>query len=600
MKDKYLHILLLIIIIFVVYANSLGNKFVYDDEFIIVNNYIIKDPHYIKDVFKNELIKGSFTNYYRPIQTLTYMLDYRLWKLKPAGFHLINILLHILNAVLLYIILSRITKDNIAAFIVSILFGVHPVNTEVVTYISGRSDALCALFVLSGILAYLKYNASNRRLFYLLTLGLFVLAVLSKEIALVFPFVIILYDVFLKKINRYQFKNYFPFFVIIFFYVYLRFSVIDFSNAAGIFAKFNFIPRVNFMQRLLNLVASLFTYLKVIILPADLHMERLILIRSIFELSVIAVLLVAALAFFSLRILKVSAAAKRTVVLSLMWFFIFFLPQSNLFLPLTIAEHFLYLPQVGIFLIFAIFLQWLSKGRKAFSVAVFGIFTVFFGLTTISQNTTWHDSITFYRWTLKFSPYSVRIHNNLANIYASMGEVNLAIKEYEEALKISPNYAPVYDNMQIVFDNTIAGYKKILKKSPFFASVHYNLGLLYSKKGMLKEAESSYRKAVKLDPKLTQGYNNLGCILERSGLYDEAIKQFQKSIDIDHNFKKGYFNLGVVHANQGNFDLAIKYWNDALKLDPNYKEARANIEVASQLKDAQEKLQDKSKPAESK
>ncbi len=184
-------ILILCVLCFVIYSNSLTNGFVYDDEVLIVNNPAIKYPKLLPLIFKKCLYDYpgigkdiTFDKMYRPLQVLSYALDYRIWKLNPLGFHLANVLLHLFNTILIYYLLLIISNNTVSK-IVSILFLVHPVHTSVVAYISGRADLLTAFFMLLSLIGFLQFIKLKSKTYYIASLLSALFALYSRENALI-------------------------------------------------------------------------------------------------------------------------------------------------------------------------------------------------------------------------------------------------------------------------------------------------------------------------------------------------------------------------------------------------------------------------------
>ena len=218
----------LIFIVFftaLVYSNSLKNSFIWDDHTVIVNNNFVKSWNNLPRLFnrtyltkdsdmeylgKKDIGSGEFT--YRPVVTFTYFLDYSFWKLNPFGYHFTNLILHILNAGLLFVLISLIAGNWVVALLASLFFALHPANTEAVNVISFREDLLAFLFYVSALIFYIKSRgeeAGRRRIyFYLSSLLSFGLALFSKEMSVTFPVILLGYDYLLGKRPK---KLYFPF-----------------------------------------------------------------------------------------------------------------------------------------------------------------------------------------------------------------------------------------------------------------------------------------------------------------------------------------------------------------------------------------------------
>jgi hypothetical protein len=371
-----------------VYANSVTGSFLWDDHTLIENNLFIKNWRYLPDIFLNQLGSGAGTSgmLYRPIQVLTYMIDYRFYRLSPAGYHITNIILHLLSGWFLFKLLRTVLKDSKVSFFSALLFLVHPVQTEAVSYISGRADSLAALFIILSFIYYLRILRADNGSNFALMMLFFALALFSRENALIFPVAIGLYSFIYGE--RFLKKEFFAVCGLCGLYILFRFFVIGVmpGEPGVVFA---------FRQRMTDFFAALFGYFRLLIFPVDLHMEYRDNPFAISDIRVIAGAVISvSLPLFSL-ILR-----KRAKVYSygLFWFFIFLIPHSNIY-PINayMAEHWLYLPSAGFFVI-------LSKavfdalGKKSLNSAVIVLLaiTVVFGAVTISQNFYWSGEIGFY------------------------------------------------------------------------------------------------------------------------------------------------------------------------------------------------------------
>ena len=279
------YIALIVIFGFIIYANALNNDFIYDDHGLVVDNKYIKDWQFLPKIFTMPLPGGYNveTNFYRPIQALTYLFDYSLFKLKPLGYHLTNILLHLINGILVFLLINMISKNLAVSTISSLLFVIHPIQTEAVTYISGRADPLSCLFMLLSLFLFIKYNTLKKRITYLGSIFCFILSLLSKEITIVFPLLLILYDYyFLNEKDKTSFLNkiktrYLSFFLVVVIYTILRLTILNFPAEEAATLK-----AVNPCFRLLTAAKVFFVYLKLLFVPLGLHMERTIKVPEYF------------------------------------------------------------------------------------------------------------------------------------------------------------------------------------------------------------------------------------------------------------------------------------------------------------------------------
>ncbi len=429
-----LAVLAIFVIGFLTYLNSFNNLFVYDDYLLIIQNEGIKSFKNIFHIFKHDLYYDvSMSSYYRPFVSLSLMIDYFLYNLKipPIGYHFTNTLFHVGNAILLFFLLKIIFSDYRIAFIASSLFVCHPVHTQAVTYISGRADLIAFFFAL--ICFILAIRKKQNPVTYILCGLSFVISILSKETYLITPFLICLYFFVFRDGRVFLKKYFFLFFIVILGYTFFRINILK------IIQKDPF--PVVFGYRLLNLPSILAEYIYILIFPIGLHIERDIELAKIFtDPRIIKSLLLLILIFIlTVRFYK----RKKILFFASLWFFLGLIPVVNIIVPINalIAEHWLYLPSVGFFVIEAILILKIftfSKLLKILSVLLF--FTLIFGYSELTrlQNMVWHDEIILYKYTILQTPekMAARLHYNLGCAYMDAKIYNLAIREYETSIRL--------------------------------------------------------------------------------------------------------------------------------------------------------------------
>lgn len=535
------------------YANTLKGDFIWDDEYLVIKNSQVKSFMHAGSIFRNYLGYGSGNrnNFYRPLQELSYMTDYSGWGENPFGFHLTNVILHALASVLIFIFLFYLCKDSLIAALSALFWAVHPVNTEAVAYIAGRSDPLYSVFMISSLIFFIRYaqhfqGGKNKKYFFIFSLLFFTLSLLSKEMAMVTPLAVFLYVFFFIRkpgsIEAYKKLKwcFLPFAGVLAVYVLLRATLLDFSTIAPP----SLLGGVPIHHRLLTFLKSPLVYLRIVALPTDLHMERTVGIsRSFFTAGSILATAFLALASFSAWI---TYKRNRIVSFAVLWFFIYLLPVSNI-VPINsfIAEHWLYIPSIGIFFlvslgIVCIYRKFLPP-RNIWRAAYFTLIGLVLGLyafTSVVRNVEWSDEVLFYRSTLKYQKRNSRVYLNLGNSYVERGDLKMAEKEYRKALEINPEYAAAYGNLGSIYlrmdKRKEAGkmLKKALQIRPFYPEAHYNLGLLYYRDGNYRKAEESLITATQQMPQFYQAWNSLGQLYIKRKEQDKAIECFNKSLNI--------------------------------------------------------------------
>jgi tetratricopeptide (TPR) repeat protein len=275
--------------------------------------------------------------------------------------------------------------------------------------------------------------------------------------------------------------------------------------------------------------------------------------------------------------------SNRLVFFSICWFFITLLPQSNLY-PINayMAEHWLYLPSIGFFLIVGNGLSFLYRRRdtRILTICLITGLLTFYSYLTIRQNSYWREPIAFYKRTLKYVPDSPRIYYSLGGIYHDMGKKEEAIALYKKAIEINPTYAKAYNNLGLVYKDIGKGkeaidlFKKAVAINPNHAYAYNNLGGIYHDMGKKEEAITLYKKAIAINLNSAEAYYNLGNIYRDMGKKEEAITLYKKAIAINPDFAEVYNNLAIVYYNDKQYDLAVEHCDLAIKfgykVDPEF------------------------------
>lgn len=558
-------ILLIIVLGSLVYANCIHNPFIWDDTLLIVPNDSIKNWSSIGKLFVENMGAAAEEKYsfYRPLQMVSYTLDYSFWKLRPEGYHLTNIAIHILAALSLFWFIQILFKDTLLSCLASLFFVVHPVHTEAITYISGRSDPLALLFLLLTFILYIKQLHLRNPVFYLLTALTYTAALLSREQSLILPLLILLYHYSFKE--KVRFKPFVFLVALAGIYVLMRFSLLR-----------HLISHVSFrssaFDRLPGFFVAIFTYVRLLILPFDLHMDYGWKLFPLTNPKALAGLFL----FIAALIYGWKQRNQRPITFfALFWFFLALLPVSNIY-PINayMAEHWLYLPSVGFFLLLASGIRLVSKNKhvRLLSVVCFVSLLAFYAYLTIRQNILWKDPIAFYARTLKYTPDSTRAMNNLGKAYQDAGRYDEAVLIYKKTIETDPNSKITYFNLASAYKKigqykeAIPLYKKSIEINPDSAGAYYNLANIYKELGRNDEAITLYKNAILHNPNYVDAYNNLGIVYSAKGERQEAISCFKKAIEINPGHPIAYANLAVEYYYEGNYDLAIRNCDKAVEL----------------------------------
>lgn len=479
-----LSVILIVVLGITVYCNSLNGKFILDDDLLIKDNAFLKNSTPIGGFLTTNIMAGAglVTASYRPFQIITYKIDYSIWKLNPTGYHLTNMLLHIFVGLCIYWLINILYNDNKLSFATSALFVIHPIHTEAVSYISGRADSLCALFMLLCLIIYTKHMDRDRMgIFnYALLLLAYALALLSKEMSVILPLLLLFYHfVFKKKIRAPEFLSLLG---VLAAYIAIRLAYLKPISALplpGHDAVFDRIP---------GFFAAMANYIKLLVIPFPLHMEYGTRLFAFTDPIVITGIVIT----FTILALVYLKRKDRVVLFSAGWFFLTLLPSANLYkINAYMAEHFLYMPSMGFFLLIAYTLTIIYRDERYKALGTILMITVilFYSALTIRQNNYWKDPLTFYDRTLRFAPDSASIYYGRGLLYDKQGDYDLAIADYDRAIRIKPDYVDAYNNRGIVYDKkgdytqAIADYNRAIRIKPDYAPAHSNLIKTYKKIG---------------------------------------------------------------------------------------------------------------------
>ncbi|MFH1867420.1 MAG: tetratricopeptide repeat protein [Candidatus Omnitrophota bacterium] len=559
----------------IVYANSVTDTFIWDDEPLVKNNVYIKSLSHTQNIFTSDIGKGASrkSNSYRPLQILTYALDYSFWRLDARGYHITNILLHIISALSLYWLISLLFKRKLLSFLVSIFFVIHPIHTEAVSYISGRADPLALLFIIISFIFYIK---SDKKLFCILVMLSYICALLSRENSLIFPVLVLLYHYsFKKKLSLYAFL---PVAGVSLIYVIIRAVMLE-----------HIVPYqlavTTLAQRAPGFFVAITNYMRLLILPLGLHMEYGDELFKITDPKAIAGILIFSVAlYYAFRNRNNSLA-----FFSISWVFIALLPLSNLY-PINayMAEHWLYLPSIGFFIIVSdILSRFYEKREWRIIIAVIAALIIAAcSFLTIKQNNFWRDAIVFYERTLEYAPDSARVYYNLANSYKDIGRHDKAAQLYKKAIEMKPDYEYAYNNFGMLFydmgqyDKSIELYRRAIEINPDFAEVHNNLGNALSALGKYQEAISSYNRSMRIDPAYAYAYNNLGLAYYELNEYKKAMALYEKALELNPDYAYAYNNIGMLHYKEKRYNDAARFFKKAIDIDPDYPIAYYNMSLA--------------------
>jgi tetratricopeptide (TPR) repeat protein len=600
-------IIVVFLIAFGVYLNTLSNGFVYDDDAQVVENIWIKSIKYIPRIFLTDVWKFSgdaTSSYYRPMMHVVYLMNYKIFGLSPWGFHLVNIILHAGVSVLVLFVARRLIcavrpADSFGfltmPFLAGLLFAVHPIHTEVVAWVAGVPELLFTLFTLLSLYLYIQAGEGkhphHRSISYSLSVVSFALAIFSKETAIVLPLFLVIYDYAFKDGQDRliaSMKRCVPYVTVAAICLIMRLI------ALGGFAPLRRHSDLSSYECLINVFPLFARYLGKILLPVNLNAFYVFHpIRSITELEGIL-----SLAVTSLFLLLLILSFRRNRVA----FFGLVVTAAPLIPVLYIrgvginvfAERYLYLPSVGFAILLSLLIQWASgrfpKWRMPVVILLLAGAGGFFSVGTIDRNRIWKDNFVLWTDTLKKSPDGAIPHASMGDALLALGRVDEAIREYDRALALSPDYYGAIVNLGVAYldkglvDRAIEQARSALNSKPNSYGAHVNLGLAYMRKGRIDEAIEEFRAAIRLNPDSAGSYNNLGLAYGSQGRLAYAIRCYEKAVSLNPDYAEAYNNLGIAYAENGSLAAAIRQFETAAKLNPQDKDYQTNLNRARNLR----------------
>ena len=598
-NNSYIHALTIIFITFLTYSNTFNAPFVFDDTTNIVENHRIKDISNIPSFFTNIMGLPIMA---RPLTAATFAINYYLGGLNTTGYHIVSLLLHIANGLLLYFLI-KITagylkypdekKTGLIALFSALLFTAHPIQTESVTYIVTRSALLSTFFFFLGIILFTRAAGTEGRKRILYTTLLFITSLLgmaSREEFFLFPLMLILYDLYF--VSKREFKTvlrhwniHLPVITTLG-YVFYIVMTFDYGTHAGFGVKA--ITPFDYLMTQFNVH---WTYIRLLLLPINQNLDYdYPIAKTLFELPTIF----SFIGYVGIWGAGIYLYRKKPVIsFCLLWFMITLFPSSS-FMPIidVIFEHRVYLPSVGFFIAVLVAIEgglarWgdrLAYSKKAI-VSVMITVMLALSVATYARNTLWKDKVALWEDVLRSSPDKSRPHNYLGLAYTDQGRIDEAINEYQTAIKLNPydymaasNLGNAYFNQRRV-DEAFNEYQSAIKLRPDYVKAHYNLGVAYESQNRIDEAISAYQTALSYDPGHVNAHNNLGIVYIRQGRVAAAINEFQFAVRLNPDFLEGHYNLGLAYTDQGRIDEAINAYQTVLRLRPGLAQARENLEL---------------------
>lgn len=593
-KSEWIRAGLIIAGIFLVYFNSLNAPFILDDNARIVNNPDIRKLSNLKSqlVYPHDVKDKRFWKYWerndpsRPVVYFTYTLNYYFGKYSSFGYRLFNVAFHALNAVLVFFLVKLLLqyavniRSAMIPFYTALLFALHPVNTDAVSYVTGRSNVLAAFFYMLSLLFFIKTIKDDSR-FYIPSLICFIFSVFSKQIAVTLPVVIFFFDYIF--ISNYRIKGVFnrksyhiPYWAIL--ACYLLFRYFYFGSIGDIEAY------STWGRHLYTCVQPyvILNYIKMLLLSAGLSFVHIVRKPvTFFEIRIIASFLSMFIMFFLIyRLHKKKSDISKLAVFASLWFFITLSPTSSFF-PTTQAmvERRVYLPGFGFCLLIALAYYLLGKSRIAVVnvklryalLAVMAVHISVFGILTYKRNSLFMRPAFLWKEIVKKYPGNAVAHNNLGAVYMERGEYREALEHFKKAVMLNPTDEKFHKNLGKIYfylkmyDRAVQKYKDSIKIDKSNYRIYNDLGLVYFQQKKYTEAIKYYAESIRINPGFADAHNNTAAAYYSMQEYSKALAGYKKAVNIQPDYAEARYNLGLTYQKLNNTADALSEYNMAIK-----------------------------------
>ena len=542
MKTRHtlLSIALVVAVVTAAFYPALQNGFTnWDDDKLLTQNRVVKD---LRLGSMMNPFSGHVVGTYIPLTLLSFALEFQCFGLDPFYYHLDNLLLHVANALLFFLLAEKLCGSQAAALVGALIWAVHPMRVESVAWVTERKDVLFALFYLGSVMAYSYYRQGGKAAAYLSCLALFVLSCLSKGVAVTLPLSLLLCDYWEDgRLTLKSITEKWPFFSIS-----LVFSVIAINAQNRGLAGMQH-AHLGWLERLVIPCYNVLFYLGKLIWPLPLSALYPYPCREAGRLPsafLAAPVALALLVTFCLLFFR----KNRGVLAAGLFFLIAILPTLQVKPLLGVAmaaDRYTYLPSMGLFLLVGAGLnsvwsnQRIDKRVRHFAAVVPVVMVLTGVVLTRQQCTIWSDSVRLWSDVIDKHPAALA-YNNRGVAWKDLGNDRQAESDFDKAIELEPGYALAYGNR----------------------------GEVRMKNGRLDQALEDYRKETGINTSSTRGHNNLGFILMNTGRYREALESFNMALGLDPRFAEAYYNRALIYGLLDDRRTMMEDLHLAIECDP--------------------------------
>ncbi|MCK4752053.1 MAG: tetratricopeptide repeat protein [Planctomycetes bacterium] len=577
-----------ILLIYVILAlvTAIAFEQVRQHEFVSYDDYeyVTENPQVNKGLTRQSIVWSFTANYasnWHPATWLSHMLDCQLFGLNAGWHHLVNLFFHIVNTLLLFYVLKKMTSVIWPSAFVAAAFALHPLHVESVAWVAERKDVLSTFFWLLTIAAYIYYanRPSIRR--YLLVFLFFAIGLMAKPMVVTLPFVLLLLDYWpLHRLSKRVLLEKIPLLVLVVISCVITLLV---QQRAGSMEQ----PPLGY--RISNVLVSYIQYIDKMIYPADLAVLYPVVAKKLLLWQPIASFVI--LVVISAGIIR-TAGRRKYLTVGWLWYLGTLVPVVG-FVQVglqSMADRYTYLPSIGIFIIVAWGVTELSAKlpyRKVILGIIGTIVLLAMLVCTRLQVGYWQNNLALYEHALEVTENNYVMHNNFGDALYSDDRIDEALMHFDQALQISPKYTDALNNKGRVFielgkiDEAIAIFNEVLQLKSDSVQAFTNFGVALKKQDKIDEAIEKWKKALQIKPDYPGANYNIGLAMAQRGQYDAAVRYFNDALTVKPDWPEVLYNLGGIYIRQGKLELAAEQCAEALRLKPDY--LKANVALANIL-----------------
>jgi tetratricopeptide (TPR) repeat protein len=572
--------LLIVIVTAICFSNALQGAFLYDDHLLIEQHASIKSLSTIPNLFReNAWGVNNPPGNYRPINNVTYALNYAVGELSTFGYHFVNFLIHLINSIFIYWLANYYSKKKLFSLFSALLFAAHPIHSEAVTAIYGRPEILASFFMLAGWVSYVK--SEKKSYFYLLSLISYFLGLLCKESAIVFFGILLLVQICREtswKDKLTPSKKLYGYILMTIPYMAIRILV---TGGIGVDKSGQFFRDETFLTRLYTMSLGYLKYFEILVWPAQLSADYdFNIVPKVTSPNLIVV--VALIFIFGILAIGFWQINKNPIVaFSILFFFGTTSVISNIIFPtgMFIAERVVYLPSLSICLLGASLLSYFyERDWKKASLTLFLIILSLASVRTLYRNLDFQDDISFYSALVRVSPKHLKATYALGQCYESKDPIK-SEAYFKKTIELSPKFSGGYTFLAGLYlkqsrdDEVLPLLNKAISIAPKSDVAQSILARYYKKKNEYKKSAEAFLIAIENSPPNPLLEQELAVVLSELENLGEAATRLQKAIELDQNFTEAYVNLARIARKKGQTEEANKLLTKALKIDPNNPDA---------------------------